>query len=88
MVIGMGHFMAPWIVCCTYLYIHQWVDGCKGYLVYIPHIPQSVPPTMGPQVQGLGLFVTYSSYTPVTSNLKHVYGCFWSDPIPQNCRVF
>ena len=40
MVIGTGHFMAPWIVCCTYLYISQWVDGCKGYLVYISHIPQ------------------------------------------------
>ena len=40
MVIGTGHFMAPWIVCCTYLYIHQWVDGPEGYLVYIPHVPQ------------------------------------------------
>ena len=48
----------------------------------------SVPPAMGPQVQGLGLFVTYSSHTPETSNLKQVYGCFWSDPIPKNCRVF
>ena len=72
---------------CPYYYklSRRWI----GWWFYVSQHPAlSVPPAMGPQVPGLGLFVIYSSYKPVTSNLKHVYGCFWSDPIPPNCHVF
>ena len=45
----------------------------------------SVPPVMGPWVQGL--FGSYSCFTPIMAYQKCVCGHVWGDPVPINCRV-
>ena len=83
MVIGTGHFMGPLIVCCTYLYIHQRVDGWSFYGGQDPVLP--VPSVTGPWIQGL--FGIYSFFTSIMAEQKCVYGHAWGDPVPPNCRV-
>ena len=58
-------------------------DGWSFYSSQDPVL--SVPPVMGPWVQGL--YGSYSCFTPIMAEQKCVCGHVWGDPVPINCRV-
>ena len=82
-----GHFMSPRVAYCMYLYTHQWVHGCKAYLVHIPIVTNTGKSRTYRVHIYPGIFGAYSSYTPSMENQKCVYCRIWWTPTLENCLV-